>query len=430
MKCAECKESLVAYLEGLLAEDQKHAVTEHLKDCHSCQAELKQLTNLQERLVSNGKAATRSDLENQVLNRIIREQKVRLKAAEKASEGLKLRRLIMKNPVTRVAVAAAVIVVAAIGIYSISEPAITFADVVEPILTARTMIFDYIVGDEQTGSTITDTISGQRIRRVMANVPTMNMIIDLDSSKMLVLDDSEKTAAYVDIQGQVQERHQSFVKFLRHVITKIKDNHQELGEQEINGQKAIVFEATGPNERVKIWADPETAAPIRIELTLGQMFAVMKNFQINPPVDDSLVSMDVPDGYTLAKTDLDMTDVTEKDFIESLRIWAKVIRDGTFPDEISSESAMKQVPVLGAKLTALNLSEQEGTQMGLSFGKGMMFRQVLETGGRQCHYAGQDVKLGDASKAVFWYLPDGSDTYRVIYGDLSVKDVAPEDLPK
>jgi hypothetical protein len=429
MNCEESKEILVAYLEGLLAEDQKQAVTEHLKDCHSCQAELKQLKNLQERLTSNGRAAARSDLENEVLNRIVREQNVRLKAAEKATAGLKLRRLIMKHSITRIAVAAAVIVVAAIGILSISKPSITFAEVVEPILTARTMIFDYIVGDEQTGPTMTDTISGQRIRRIMSNVPTMTIIIDLDNSKMLVLDSAEKTAAYVDITGDVQQRHQNFLKFLRQVITKVKDNHQDLGEQEIDGRKAVVFEAKGPNEHIKIWADPETAAPIRIELTLGQMSAVMKNFQINPPVDDSLVSMDVPGGYTLAKTDLDMTDVTEKDFIESLRVWAKIIRDGTFPDEIGSESAMKVVPALGAKLTALNISEQEGTQMGLNFGKGMMFRQMLQIQG-QCHYAGQGVKLGDASKAIFWYKRQGSENWRVIYGDLSVKDVSEENLPK
>ncbi len=30
MNCAECKEIMVAYLEDLLAEPQKHAVTEHL----------------------------------------------------------------------------------------------------------------------------------------------------------------------------------------------------------------------------------------------------------------------------------------------------------------------------------------------------------------------------------------------------------------
>jgi len=90
---------------------------------------------------------------------------------------------------------------------------------------------------------------------------------------------------------------------------------------------------------------------------------------------------------------------------------------------------MQIVPVLGAKLTAMNISEEEGTQMGLNFGKGLMFHQMLQTQG-QSHYAGQGVKLGDASKAVFWYKPQGSETYRVIYGDLSVKDVSPENLPK
>ena len=429
MNCAECKEILVAYLEGLLTEDQKQAVTEHLKDCHSCQAELKQLTDLQERLVSNGKAVNQSDLENGVLNRIIREQSIRLKAAEKATASLKLRRLIMRSPVTRIAVAAAVIIVAVVAFHYAGGPSITFADVVEPILTARTMIFDYVVGDEQTGPTMTDTISGQRIRRVLSNVPTMAMIIDLDNSKMLVLDSAEKTAAYVDIAGQVGERHQNYVKALREIITKLRDNHQNLGEQELDGQKAVVFEVQGPNEHIKIWADPQTAVPIRIELTLGQMFTVLKNFQINPPVDDSLVSMEVPEDYTLAKADLDMRDVTEKDFIESLRVWAEVIEDGTFPDEIGSESAVKAVPVLGQKLMTSGLSEEQATQMGLYFGKGMMFHQILQTQG-QLHYAGQGVKLGDAGKAIFWYKPQGSETWRVIYGDLSVKDVSPENLPK
>jgi len=46
------------------------------------------------------------------------------------------------------------------------------------------------------------------------------------------------------------------------------------------------------------------------------------------------------------------------------------------------------------------------------------------------HYVGNGVKLGEGESEVFWYRPDGSEAYRVIYGDLSVKDVAPENLPK
>jgi hypothetical protein len=43
---------------------------------------------------------------------------------------------------------------------------------------------------------------------------------------------------------------------------------------------------------------------------------------------------------------------------------------------------------------------------------------------------GKDVKFGDGESPVCWYRPDGSETYRVIYGDLTVKDVPPEELPK
>jgi hypothetical protein len=45
-------------------------------------------------------------------------------------------------------------------------------------------------------------------------------------------------------------------------------------------------------------------------------------------------------------------------------------------------------------------------------------------------YAGQNVPFGDATTPIFWYQPEGSATYRVIYADLSILDVAPEDLPK
>jgi hypothetical protein len=66
----------------------------------------------------------------------------------------------------------------------------------------------------------------------------------------------------------------------------------------------------------------------------------------------------------------------------------------------------------------------------MSFAKGMIFHQMLDNGGRDWSYTGAGVKFGDADTAIFWYQPQGSDTYRVIYGDLSVKDIAPEDLPK
>ncbi len=44
-------------------------------------------------------------------------------------------------------------------------------------------------------------------------------------------------------------------------------------------------------------------------------------------------------------------------------------------------------------------------------------------------YLGKGVKLGDKDRIVCWYRPKGAKAYRAVYGDLSIKDVAPEDLP-
>ena len=424
MNCAECKEILVAYLEGLLAEPQKQAVTDHLKDCHTCQAEVKQLTNLRERLVSNGRTVAQSDLEDKVLNRIIREQNVRLKTANKAGAALKLRRIIMKSSITRMA-AAAVIIVAVLIVLNPWGSAVTFADVVKPILTARTLILDIIVGDEETGPVMHETIVGPRIRRVISTQEHVINIFDTDSGKMLTLHTGGKIAIYTDIQGSLQEGTRDYVAFLRKIITDLQNNPdfeaEKLGEKEIDGQKVIGFLAG----EFTIWADAETALPVRIEVQ-SPLSVIFKNFQFDVPVEESLVSMDVPDGYTEQKNEIDMGTSTEQDLVECLRIWAELLLDGNFPEAIGMMELMKQLPQIEAKLAESVTSAEEGTQKGMTLGKGMLFIMGL----KDQHYAGNGVKLGDAETAVFWYQPEGSETYRVIYGDLSAKDVTPENLPK
>ena len=431
MNCTECKELLVEHIEGLLNESQEKAVAEHIVDCEACRAEADTLRGLQDRLAKNGESIAQGDLESDVMNLIVREQKTRLHAAEKAAESLKIRRMIMKSRYAKIAAAAVIIIVAAIGINSVFAPSVTWAQVIEPILNARTMVFDLVLGADESGMVSHEIVVGSRLRRTMSNMPNMTMIIDTDNEKLLALDTEAKTAAYADIAGDLGDRHRSFVKFVRQIISQLQEGQvEQLDEQVIDGQKAVVFVGKGRNEAVTIWADPETALPIRIEAQIGQEFSfTMKNFEFNADVDESLVSMNVPDGYTLEEKALDLGNASEEDFVESLRIWAEIIGNGTFPDSIGTQSAMAQMPVLVQKVAAMQVSEQEGTQIGMAFARGMLFHQMLESQGKW-NYAGASVRLGDASTAVFWYQPQGSQDYRVIYGDLSVKDVAEADLPK
>lgn len=46
------------------------------------------------------------------------------------------------------------------------------------------------------------------------------------------------------------------------------------------------------------------------------------------------------------------------------------------------------------------------------------------------HYAGKDVSFDTSNTPIFWYRPKDSKTYRVIYADLSVKEMPPEEVEK
>jgi hypothetical protein len=271
------------------------------------------------------------------------------------------------------------------------------------------------------------------------------MILDLEDARMLTLVSLgvTKIASYNDIQGTGLEGTGSVLDFVRNVVSRVKDNPdadiQDLGEKEINGQKAVGFYVKGFNDGLTIWANKKTSLPIRIEITEGKTSTVIKNIEFDVPLEESLVSMEVPAGYTMKDIAIHITEVpapdnhwsnaTEEDLVESLRIWAEIILDGAFPDAIGTDHFMKQMAVLGYKVASLGLPDSEVEQLRFKFINGMIFLQELEFGGKW-GYAGKGVKLGDADKIILWYQPIGSQTYRVIYGDLSIRDVAPDNLPK
>jgi outer membrane lipoprotein-sorting protein len=345
------------------------------------------------------------------------------------------RRIIMKSRYAKVAAAAVIIIAVLIGLPG--EDTVTFADVVEPILNAKTMIFDLIMGGDESGTTIHDIVVGSRIRRTMSNLPNITLIFDPDSGRVLVLDSEAKKAMYMDIGDPEVTGARNYLAAIREVIELVlndQDGVEELGEQVIDGQKAIVFVARGPNDQITIWADPKTALPIRIEVHIEQEIAViLKNFEFDATVDDALVSMEEPDEYKsqeTQETQIELGEATEQDFVESLRICAEIVRDGTFPDSVGSENASKAIRVLVQKLTQMDITQEAVTDLMMKFARGMLFPHQMASGPDGWHYAGAGVKLGDAATAIFWYQSSGSDTYRVIYGDLSVKDVAQENLPK
>jgi len=345
--------------------------------------------------------------------------------------GRNLWRIIMKSPIVKLAAAAVIIIAAALGIHYIVSPGITFADVVQPILDAKTAVLDIIVGQDENGPVIHDMVMGSRIRRTMSNAPDVVSIIDLETGRILVLTASSRDAVYIDLKSLPSIPN--YLDTIKNLITKLQESPdfsvEELGEQDIAGQKLIGFHATNPKLDVTIWADPRTALPVRIEQIEGQLKVICRNVHFDVPMDQSLFSMEVPEGYKLQQTALDLMGSTEQDFIEGLRIRAQALGDGTFPEGVAVEDYLKEAPAIGKKIGELGLSEKEQSELGMKLAKHLLFIRFFKGEGKW-HYQGRGVKLGYANMPIFWYRPKDSQTYRVIYGDLRVEDVVPENLPE
>jgi hypothetical protein len=344
-------------------------------------------------------------------------------------------RMIMKNTFTKIAAAIVVIAGILIGLYFAGNPfvaTVTFADVIQPILNARTASLDIIIGSQGNQPVIHDDIMGSRIRRTVSNIQGPDIIIDLEQQRLLTIDHDKKTATYIGLGGLPDLKN--YVEVLRNSITRLQSKPdfqvENRGVEEFEGQDYLVFVASGENDTVTVWADPETALPVRIEHKTPNMLIACDNLQFNVTFDESLFSMEAPDDYVVQDAGaIDFSDSSESAFIESLRIWAEIIEDGQFPDSINLEDVVKIGPKFDQGLKRAGLTEEQQAELAMKWGQGLVFIRFFKGQG-QWHYAGQGVKLGDSATPIFWYQSQGSETYRVIYGDLHVEDVAEEDLPK
>ncbi|MBN1974790.1 MAG: hypothetical protein JW787_14210 [Sedimentisphaerales bacterium] len=343
-------------------------------------------------------------------------------------------RTIMKSPITKLAAAATIIIAIFTGMYFIGNPfgaTITFAEALKPIINAQIVEFDIFIGDEETGLKIHDIAKGSRIRRTVEAV-NQTTIIDFETLKLLTLEHKSKTAVVIDMKN-LQDVPENYFNRLRDLVSELEIDPnfvvEDLGQLEIDGRQAVGFIATSPKMEVVLWADIKTAQPIRIEQRGQQMNAICKNFNFDVQMDDSFFSLDIPEDYRPVELQMDFTPGTEEEFIEGLRIRAEYINDGFFPEDISIEYFIRNTDIFGRKLDRLEVSDAEKLAISMNVQRHLMFIRFFEGQGKW-FYAGMGVKLGDADKAIFWYKPKDSQTWRVIFGDLSAKDVTEGNLPE
>lgn len=389
------------------------------------------------RLIHESQIATGPGADERMLRGALDELEERRRRATTHPEPA-LWRIIMTSRTTKIAAAAGIMIAALIAFHFLGNPVgstLTFAQVIQPILRAGTAEFDIIIGPEDDNApVIHDMVMGSRIRRTVAGMGNTVAIIDLESSRILTLSEEKKEAQYLSLEGLPSiPNYMDHLKNVLLMLDKSPDFFvEDLGVQEIDGREVVGFFAKHPRTEITLWADAETGLPVRIEQNEGQMRTVCKNMQFDVPFDESLFSMDVPEGYVSAgETTLDLLGATEEDFIEGLRIRAEIFGDGYFPDGVAIEDFMRSIEAMQGKGEELGLSKEEEAELGIKMNKHLLFiRFFRQKAEGEWTYRGQGVKLGEAQTPIFWYRPKGSEAYRVIYGDLHVEEAAEENLPE
>ena len=472
MNCDECKELLVLDVEGLLEEAQKQAVAKHLAGCEACRAEREGLGTLQQRLVANGKAAAQTSVEEDVMNRIIREQSARLKTAAQAGASLRLRRFLMKSPTTRVAAAAVVVVACAIGLSMWKGTgSIALADVVAKVEQIQAYIFrtSTTVEDQTRGghtaesTTLVSSEYGMRTDRTTVHAADgketelRTYVLPRDKSVVLV-NVSEKQYGRVGMDDLTWENMKVENRDPREMLKRLLAcEYRELGTSVIDGMKTQGFETTDPsylgdterNVSARVWVAVDTWLPVRYELELDlregvHLSTVQDGYEWGVLFDGSEFEPDIPADFTTHEADgMQMPSYSEQGMIEAFQVVADFT--GRYPASLNSEAVrqlsmdlaraakvgetpaarqfQEQIKNAGSREAAIRLGQSHFMKIAVF----KVFTRMLAERQAEPVYHGNVVTPEDAESPLMrWKVSDGE--YRVIFGDLRVETVGADVL--
>lgn len=159
---------------------------------------------------------------------------------------------------------------------------------------------------------------------------------------------------------------------------------------------------------------------------------VMSDINFDARLADSLFGLVPPPDYTVEIEH--RAYVTEQEMIDYLGIMAEY-NDGTFLDQPYSVDSDRLNEIYDKAREHRTAAEQK--LLDTTHRYKMASLNMMPTGHfiedstvkESFRYLGKGVKLGDKDRIICWYKLKDTGAYRAVYGDLSVKDVAPDDLP-
>jgi hypothetical protein len=435
-----------------------------------------------EKLIKKSHIKAGSDLHQRTINDALQAQ---AESNKKNSALLQpeIWRILMKSPITKIAIAAVVTIACLIGLslWRTTGSGIALADVLARIEQVKAFRYRYrVTGEDPNKETRRTCLISQEY-----GSKTTQEELDPNGGWRMVgetyLSPDRKTAIrilhkekrYTRIEWDDVTAERMYMMSVNDPRTFLKRilacKYESMGRATIDGIEVEGFQTTDPNfyhfgignqgagligdvnqiSVRKVWVDTKTRLPVRCDTTEAQKVEEfgMYDFQWDVSVDAADFEPVIPDDYTGTVVKFPAQQTNEETAIRGLKIWVELL--GKYPEIITPfnvtvlRSALEKSETPAAmrlKEEIKGLTEDEIGNKLVDFlvpirGLGR-FYSLLQYDKKDPAYYGKTVTPKDADKVLMrWKVSDNE--YRVIFGDLHAETVSPEklaelekDLPK
>ena len=257
-----------------------------------------------------------------------------------------------------------------------------------------------------------------------------------EPARCLKLDTKKKQAVLETYPGGNRKRiNIDLLKIIENAETKpVLYKAEDRGIQTMDGRTTQCTYIPGMHNEIlfTVWKDVETGLPVRIEQNYRGRTLIWTDFEFDVAFDPNLFAMNAPEGYTLTEVTYPAKVVqpSEAHLIEGLRFLAEFL-GGNFPKALEWPTIQQQTRAY-IEENNVEISPVQLKEMRVVIGPFLKYVGRLRSSPKSfdLHYVGDGVRLGESETVILWYRPEGTSLYRVVFGDLIVRDVAPEDLPK
>ena len=354
------------------------------------------------------------------------------------------------NRVRRAALLTAAALLMAItvaGLWTFLSPrraaaSVTFAEVMQrmrEVASAR-YTFTYYEGQRQIGRSDTRVADFGARLRYDSPAEGKAAIYDFELGKALLLSSPERaTGVLMEVGNRREGERCNPVEALAGLP---RTAGVPRGSERLDGRELLVFDIDDQRQSMRVWVDSLTNLPVKVRIVeLAGAAAALQGSMVIDSIEwgcqfsPSLFELELPPGYLWEERRAN--EAAEQDLLETLRLWTE-LGDGRFPDSFTRSTLGKFVS---------QKAKEAGHQHSFSIGtwgygctnvvepwEGLVKRArlgcgfALKVSQRGWHYQGRGVMLGDARLAICWWQADQADMYRVVFGDLTVRDLDTEDV--